>query len=154
MKKLIILFLLVPFVVKSQTITLSNNQLMEIKSTATGNNIKIINSYPIANITDTLKVEIPNLQMFHLIEIQVDWKGLTGTLNSKIMLQQRDESSMNWVCIQPVETDPGNMVETITATTGSYPFILWAWCASDLRILFIRNGVTGGYLNTSIGIRR
>jgi hypothetical protein len=126
-------------------------------SAQTGNS-KIIDNLELSLVTDTFKKEILadkyGLDKTRVLEVQVAWSGLTGTLDAKIEIQERGASDMPWVCVQSVEADPGNMVKTLSTAAGSYPFILWAWCANDMRILVIKNNCTGGRVNASLGLRR
>jgi hypothetical protein len=155
MKRLLILpLLLIPIWITSQTITISAANQRKIENVNYGDNLKLVHNLSMASLTDTGKLVISPLRILNKVEIQVDWTSLTGTLDAVIKIEQRDYSDMQWVCLQPVETDPGNLVKTLSTAAGSYVFTLWAFCGSDMRLLIIKNSCTGGIINASLGLRR
>jgi hypothetical protein len=123
------------------------------------NNLKLIDAKSIAAITTSYAVDTSTLEPANLlgqadrVEVQVDWAGLTGTLDGTVQIQQRGASDMQWVCLQPTEVDPGSMIKTLNTAAGSYVFTLWSFTGENLRILFTKNNCTGGTLNASVGIR-
>lgn len=124
-----------------------------------GANFKLATDQNIATLGttaawDTTSIEYGNLLMNQSrVEVQVDWAGLTGTLNGTVQIQQRGESTMQWTCLQPTEADAGNMIKTLATAAGSYTFTLWAFTGANLRVLFTKTGITAGTLNVSLGMR-
>jgi len=83
------------------------------------------------------------------IEIQVDWINLTGTLDAKVEVFQRLESTMEYRIIDLIET-----IKVMNTTSDGVFFPLWKWCGLDLKIVVTRNNTTGGTVNVALGIRR
>jgi hypothetical protein len=119
-----------------------------------GSNVKAITSLNIANVTGSYTWTKTGLSDVKTLQVQVDWVGLTGTLDGYLKVLQRGESSMAFTCLDTVSTSPSNMKIVLSATTGHYTFTYWAWGAADVQILFVKNNCTGGIINASYGARR
>jgi hypothetical protein len=118
-----------------------------------GDNIQIVKSLNIANVTISHSDSIKYLNNCKALEIQVDWSGLTGTLNSYIKIMQRNAVTMKWLCVDTASNDQSFKI-VLSTTSGSHLFSFPWWTGSDFEILFVKNSTTGGYINASYGIRR
>ena len=121
-----------------------------------GANFKFIDALDIATLgttyaKDTTGIEYANLMRKQdRVEVQIDWAGLTGTLNATLLIQQRGYDDMQWNSLDATE---GNMLKTLSTASGSVTITLWTWTGSDLRLLITKNGCTAGIINISLGIR-
>jgi hypothetical protein len=121
-----------------------------------GANFKFIDALNIASLgttyaKDTTGIEFKNLlKQQDRVEVQVDWAGLTGTLDTTVQIQQRGEGTMQWNCIDATD---GNLLKILKTAAGTFTFTMWTWTGDDLRVLITKNNCTGGTLNFSIGMR-
>jgi hypothetical protein len=118
-----------------------------------GSNVKIITSLNIANVTGSYSYVKTYLSDVKVVNIQVDWSGLTGTLDGYIKISQRNESTMQWLCVDSTSTTNSFKI-TLSTATGHHDFLLPYWGGSDFQILFVKNNCTGGYINASCGVRK
>jgi len=113
-----------------------------------GYNHKVLTISNFSTASATTEYEELKLINVDRIEIQVDWAGLTGTLDGVINIFQRQESSMTYILADAVE-----MSALLDTASGSKLFTLWKWTASDIKIQIVKNNLTGGSLTAAIGTR-
>jgi len=112
------------------------------------NNYILINNLNVSTISGTYTRELLDLTI-NRVEVQIDWSGLTGTLDANIQIQQRMAIGMNYTCV-----DVESLLKIMDTSSGSFTFLMYQWTAQAMNILINKNGCTGGTINVGVGIRR
>jgi len=118
-------------------------------------NFKLFTNVDISGITTSKVVaEQTSLDDYGSMEIQVDGTDLTGTPDAQVKIYQRVEHTMEYTCLETDETLSNAMIKTLSSTSGTHTFLLWAFHATDIQVEIIKNNCTGGLVNGGIGIRK
>lgn len=99
-----------------------------------------IKNQPIADLQSIQEFEIFTGKEPNILSIQLDWEGLTGTLDSTVQVLQKNDPALKWSEIQEL---------SVILSTASDSIILEnsEWGGEVLGIKVTKNNCTGGILN-------
>jgi hypothetical protein len=115
---------------------------------------KIVSSLNIANVTSYYRLTKTGLNDYKILQVQVDWDGLTGTLDSYVKILQRNQSTMGWTCLDTVAISSSRMKIILNSASGHHTFTFLIWGAVDFQFLYVKNNCTGGIINSSYTVKK
>jgi hypothetical protein len=88
--------------------------------------------------TDGIKRwEVIGLQDWNMLSIQIDWSGLTGTLDAIVQIQMRNKAGMNWNNFTP-------LTKILDSAAGAHFFEDVDFTGQDVAVKLTMNNCTGG----------
>jgi len=111
-------------------------------------NFLAVASTEISGITTSLSKEINGLSECTKAKITISWASLTGTLDAKIEVFQRTSSDGEWYL-----WDAADSVKVLSTAAGTWTFEWPDWTDNDIKVVFTKNGCTGGTFKVSCGLR-
>lgn len=74
------------------------------------------------------------------LSVEIDWAGLTGTLNGSVKLQVSNSAGVRW-------TDKSGATNAVTTASASVVFSAVNVTEQIYRVVYTHGGITGGTIN-------